>query len=74
MLNGVEYIETLKVTFKKQLKEDKITFKTAFFNSKTQTIININEIKVSITNSSQQILNGFQKVLVGILNQLMATI
>ena len=36
-LKGFKYIETLKVTFEKQL-EDEIITKTAYFNSKTKTL------------------------------------
>lgn len=39
------------------MKEDKLAFKTAHFNSKTQIIINKNEVYPSIVKCSQQILN-----------------
>ena len=38
-LKGFKYIETLKMTFEKQLG-NKTTIKTAYFNSKTKTLIN----------------------------------
>ena len=38
-LKGSKYIETLKITFEKQLG-NKTTRKTAYFNSKTKTLIN----------------------------------
>ena len=60
-MEGLKYIETLKLTFKKAIadkNEAKITFKTAYFKSKAKTIININEIDESIQTTNQQILNG----------------
>ena len=56
-MEGLKYIETLKLTFKKAItdkNETKITFKTAYFNSKAKTIINQNEIDESIQTTNQQ--------------------
>ena len=63
-IKGIKYIETLKLTFKKTTidtnkNEPKLIFKTAHFNSKTETIINENEVNdESIQTSNQEILNG----------------
>ena len=55
-MKGLKFIETLKVTFTKMTNDDVIQ-KTAFFNSKAQTIINDLEIPGSLKLSEQQILN-----------------
>ena len=62
-MKGIIYIETLKLTFKKTTvdadkNEPKMTFKTAYFNSKAKTIITENEINQSIQTSNQEILNA----------------
>ena len=54
-LRGFQYIETLKVTFEKQLRDEIIT-KTAYFNGRARTIINENEIDESLQLSRQQIM------------------
>ena len=54
-LKGFKYIETLKVTFEKQLGDEIIT-KTAYFNGRVRTIINENEIDESIQLSRQEIM------------------
>ena len=55
-MKGLKYVETLKVTFKKQ-SDNKKVYKTAYFNSSAQTIINQIEIADSLQLSKQQILN-----------------
>ena len=55
-MKGIKFVETLKVTFSK-MTSDGIIYKTAFFNSKAQTIINNMEIAESLKVSEQQILN-----------------
>ena len=55
-MKGLKFVETLKVTFKK-LSKDKIINKTAYFNSKPQTIINNIEISEALKLSKEQILN-----------------
>ena len=55
-MKGLKFVETLKVTFKKPVK-DKIEYKTGFFNRKAQTIINNTEIPEALQLSKQQILN-----------------
>ena len=55
-MKGLKFVETLRVTFKKLVK-DKIEYKTTFFNSKAQTIINNVEIPEALQTSKQQILN-----------------
>lgn len=54
-MKGLKFIETLKVTFKK-LSNDEIVYKTAYFNSKPQTIINDTEIPEALQLSKDQIL------------------
>ena len=56
-MKGMKYIETLKVTFEKQLDEDRTTIKTAYFNNKTYTIINNNDINQALKISTEEILN-----------------
>ena len=53
-LKGFKYIETLKMAFEKQLG-NKTTIKTAYFNSKTKTLINENEINEVIQTSRQEL-------------------
>ena len=55
-MKGLKFVETLRVTFKKSAN-DKIVYKTAFSNSKAQTIINNAEIPGASQTSKQQILN-----------------
>ena len=55
-MKGLKFVETLRVTFKK-LANDEIVYKTAYFNSKAQTIINNTEIPEALQLSKQQILN-----------------
>ena len=55
-MKGLKFVETLMVTFKK-LSNNEIVKKTAYFNSKPQTIINDIEINESLQLSKQQILN-----------------
>ena len=56
-LKGFKYIETLKVIFEKQLG-DEITTKTAYFNSKTKTLINKNEINEVLQTSRQELIKA----------------
>ena len=55
-MKGLKFVETLRMTFKK-LSKDEIVYKTAYFNSKPQTIINNTEINETLQLSKQQILN-----------------
>jgi len=55
-MKGLKYVETLKVTFEKQ-SGDETVYKSAYFNSTPQTIINQLEIAYSLQLSKQQILN-----------------
>ena len=55
-MKGLKYVETLTVTFKKQ-SDDETVYKSAYFNSSAQTIINQTEIAYSLQLSKQQILN-----------------
>ena len=55
-MKGLKFVETLMVTFKK-LAKDEIVYKTAYFNSKPQTIINNTEIPKALQLTKQQILN-----------------
>ena len=48
----------MKTTVDADKNEPKMTFKTAYFNSKAKTVINENEINESIQTSNQEILNG----------------
>ena len=53
---GFKCVETLQVTFTK-LSSDEIVIKTAYFNSKAQTVINHIEIHEALQMSKQNILN-----------------
>ena len=55
-MKGLKFVETLEVTFKKFVNSE-IVYKTAYFNSKPQTIINNTEIPEALQLSQQQILN-----------------
>ena len=55
-MKDLKFVETLRVTLKKLVK-DEIEYKTAYFNSKPQTIINNIEIPEALQSSKQQILN-----------------
>ena len=62
-MKEIKYVETLKLTFKKTTvdadkNEPKMIFKTAYFNSTANTIINGNETNESIQTSNEEILNG----------------
>ena len=54
-MKGLKFVETLKVTFTKLVNNEEVN-KTAFFNSKPQTIINNVEIPKALQLSKQQIL------------------
>ena len=55
-MKGLKFIETLEVTFSKT-KDDGLIYKSAFFNSKPQTIINDLSIHEALQLTKQQILN-----------------
>ena len=55
-MKGLKFVETFKVTFKK-FSKDQIVYKTVYFNSKPQTIINNTEISEALQLSKQEILN-----------------
>ena len=55
-MKGLKFVETLKITFIKE-SDGKIVYKTAYFNSPPQTIINDLEIAKSLQVSKQTILN-----------------
>ena len=56
LMKGFKFVETLQVTFTK-FSSDEIVIKTAYFNSKAQTIINPTEIHEALQTSKQTILN-----------------
>ena len=55
-MKGLKFVETLKVTFTK-MSDGKIIYKTAYFNSPPQTILNNPEINESLEASKQNVLN-----------------
>ena len=55
-IKGLKYVETLKVTFNK-ISDGEIVEKSAYFNSKVQTIINNTEINEALKMSKQNLLN-----------------
>ena len=56
-MKGLKFVETLNVTFKKSLSNERL-YKTAYFNSKAQTITNNTEIIEALQSSKDQILNS----------------
>ena len=56
-LKGFKYIETLKVSFEKKQGKG-ITTKTAFFNSKTKTLINAIEINEVLQSSREELVKA----------------
>ena len=55
-MKGLKFVETIKVTFTK-MSNGEIVYKTAYFNSPAQTIINNTEIDKALEVSKQGILN-----------------
>ena len=55
-MKGLKFVETLKVTFTK-MSDGELVYKTAYFNSLAQTVINNLEITKSLQVSKQNILN-----------------
>ena len=55
-MKGLKFVETLRVTFTKR-SDSETVYKTAYFNSPPQTIINNLEITESLQVSKQNILN-----------------
>ena len=56
-LKGFKYVETLKVTLGKK-QGNGITTKTAFFNSKTKTLINASEINEALQLSREELVKA----------------
>ena len=56
-MKGMKFVETLKVTFEKQLNKDRTINKTVYFNNKTYMIINNNDINQVLKISTEEILN-----------------
>ena len=54
--NGFKFNETLKITFSK-LTNDGVLYKTVYFNGKSKTNINENEIQFELETSQQEIIN-----------------
>ena len=55
-MKGLKATVTLKITFEKQ-KEGEVITKTAFFNSKTNVILNKDDVSEMQQNASNQIIN-----------------
>ena len=55
-MKGLKYVETLKITFEK-FSGKEITYKTAYFNTPAETIINNLEITESLQMSMETIIN-----------------
>ena len=56
-MKGLKFVETLRVTFEKQLGREERIMKTAYFNSQPQTITNDTQIELALSLSKQVILN-----------------
>ena len=65
-MKGFKFIETLEVTFEKDIIYSKTgkcvsIYKTAFFNGKAETITKFDDIKLELNMSRQEILNMIDK-------------
>ena len=56
-MKGLKFAETLIVTFEKKIGREERLIKTAYFNSKPQTITNDTQIELALSLSKQEILN-----------------
>ena len=56
-MKGLKFAETLRVTFEKETGHEERVIKTAYFNSKPQTITNDTQIELALSLSKQEILN-----------------
>ena len=56
-MKGLKFVETLRVTFEKQLGREEKIMKTAYFNSQPQTITNDTQIELALSLSKQVTLN-----------------
>ena len=56
-MKGLKFVETLIVTFEKKIGREERLIKTAYFNSKPQTITNDTQIELALSLSKQEILN-----------------
>ena len=59
-MKGIKFIEILNITFEKQSGNEK-TIKSAYFNSKAQTIINKTQNELALNLSKQQIFNNISQ-------------
>ena len=55
-MKGLKFVEILQITFENDLSAGKTTYKKAFFNCKTKTIVNINDILESIKLSQAELI------------------
>ena len=62
-MTGLKFVETLKITFKKQEGDKMIEKKIAYFNSSAQTIVNETEIAEFIQITQNQIINKIQQLI-----------
>ena len=56
-MKGLKFVETLRITFEKQLGREERIMKTAYFNSQPQTITNNTQIELALSLSKQVMLN-----------------
>ena len=59
-MQGLKFIETLKITFQQQVGEQ-IVSRIGYFNSKPKTIINANDLQPFLDVNVEQILNTIHK-------------
>lgn len=52
----LKFAETLQITFEKQIDKAKTTYKTAYFNCKTKTITNPDDLHEAVNASQDEIL------------------
>ena len=57
-MKGLKFAETLRVTFEKETGHEERVIKTAYFNSKPQTITNDTQIELALSLSKQEIFNN----------------
>ena len=60
-LKGLKFLETLQITFEKQLDEEKTTYKVGYFHCKVKTITNADDIPEAVNTSVVEIVQRIEK-------------
>ena len=56
-MKGIKYMVTLKITLEKQLDSDRSTHKTAFFNYTAATVVNDGDVRSTMPEAIESIMN-----------------